>query len=172
MASAGHRGSVALPPDFQEESERWRRWRRLGFTVAAASFLAAIALASVRSRPEQLAQAATSGETVDTTLSSDAAMIAAAENGHAPVAISEAVDSLSAAIAHYRAVEEDHRRGLVGCRMLDRAQALVARARFRLNASRTRVPGALDVADSLRISMVGAEYTHVAQMYRRSGCQR
>jgi hypothetical protein len=171
MAATNPPASFALPPDFQEEAARWQRRRRLGFAVAAASFLAAIALSSLRSRPEQLAQAATNGASVDTTVSSDAAMLAGSEATGVPIPLADAVDSLSRAIAHYRAVEEDHRRGVVGCRVLGRAHAVVARARFQLNASRTRIPGALEVADSLRISMVGAEYTHAAQMYRRSGCQ-
>jgi hypothetical protein len=81
-----------------------------------------------------------------------------------------AVDSLTTAIAFYRSVDDDHRRGLVGCRVLDRAHDRVVRARAGVDASRGHVTGGLHVADSLRVSMVGAEYTHVAQMYRRSGC--
>lgn len=91
--------------------------------------------------------------------------------GHGPVPLADAVQSLSGAIVYYRDIEEDHRRGLVGCRVLGRAHSLVVRARMQVDSSRALLGGALDAADSLRVSMVGAEYTHIAQMYRRSGCQ-
>jgi hypothetical protein len=161
--------AVALPPDFHEEALRWQRRRRIGFAIAAASFLSVIALSSLRPRPQQIAQAATG----DTTTSAVAAAIVAApsENGHVPpLSLPVAVDSLTTAIAFYRSVDDDHRRGLVGCRVLDRAHDRVVRARAGVDASRGHVTGGLHVADSLRVSMVGAEYTHVAQMYRRSGC--
>jgi hypothetical protein len=95
---------------------------------------------------------------------------ASVEPEPAAVPLVSAVDSLSDAIARYRIVEDDHRRGTVGCRVLGRAHAAVLRARSQVDASRSRVTGDLTAADSLRVSMVGAEYTHVAQMYRRSGC--
>lgn len=159
---------VALPPDFHEEALRWRRRRRIGFAIAAASFLAVIALSSLRPRPQQIAQAATG----DSSTSAEAAAILAvpSENGEGPLSLTVAVDSLSAAIAFYRSVDDDHRRGLVGCSALDRAHDRVIRGRAGVGAARGHVTGGLQVADSLRVSMVGAEYTHVAQLYRRSGC--
>lgn len=99
------------------------------------------------------------------------AVLSASEGTPAPLPLASAVDSLSRAITYYRDIEEDHTRGLVGCRVLDRAHALVVRARTRVDSSRSRVEGSLDAADSLRVSMLGAEYTHITQMYRRSGCQ-
>ena len=160
--------AVALPPDFHEEALRWQRRRRIGFAIAAVSFLSVIALSSLRPRPQQIAQAATADTSTTT---EEAAIIAApSENGHTPPSLTLAVDSLSTAIAFYRSIDDDHRRGLVGCRVLDRAHDRVIRARAGVDASRGHVTGALHVADSLRVSMVGAEYTHVAQMYRRSGC--
>lgn len=82
-----------------------------------------------------------------------------------------AVDSLSVAIDQYRDVEDAHRRGLVGCRALLRAHARVVNANTRVGISRDAVTGTLDLVDSLRVSMTRAEYTHISQMHRRSGCQ-
>ena len=82
-----------------------------------------------------------------------------------------AVDSLSGALAYYRDIANDHRDGLVGCRVLDRAYSLVERARTRVDSTRQRIAGDLPDADSIRVAMLGAEYTFVTQTYRRSGCR-
>ena len=87
------------------------------------------------------------------------------------ISLGVAVDSLSGALAYYRDIANDHRDGLVGCRVLDRAYALVGRARTRVDSTRQRIAGGLTDADSIRVSMLGAEYTHVTQTYRRSGCR-
>ncbi|MGQ0715573.1 MAG: hypothetical protein ACT4PJ_17885 [Gemmatimonadaceae bacterium] len=160
--------TIALPPNFHEDAVRWQRRRRIGLAVAAVSFIAVIALSSMRSRPQQVAQAATS-----TTSANGAAAPATSQNGagHEAIPLGAAVDSLSGAIAYYRDIEDDHREGLVGCRVLDRAYVLVDRARTRVDSSRTRLTGRLDAADSIRVSMLAAEYTHLAQTYRRSGCR-
>jgi hypothetical protein len=86
------------------------------------------------------------------------------------LSLNAAVDSLSGALAYYRDIANDHRDGLVGCRVLDRAYALVGRARTRVDSTRSKIAGTLADADSIRVSMLGAEYTFVAQTYRRSGC--
>jgi hypothetical protein len=161
--------SLALPPDFYEEARRWQHRRRIGLAVAAVSFLAVIALSSLRSRASGGAAPAAPA-VVEATTSSG---LTIAMNGtSAPVEISlgGAVDSLSGALAYYRDIANDHREGLVGCRVLDRAYALVGRARTRVDSARQQIPGRLADADSIRVSMLGAEYTHVTQTYRRSGC--
>jgi hypothetical protein len=160
---------VALPPDFHDEAKRWERRRRIGLAVAAASFLAAIVLSSVRSRSESVAQAATNTAVAE----SPPAPVAEqpAEKGAAPIPLTAAVDSLAVALAYYRTIADDHRAGRVSCRVLDRAYTLVGRARDRTTSARQRVGGQLVDADSIRVSMLGAEFTHVAQTYRRSGCQ-
>jgi hypothetical protein len=93
-------------------------------------------------------------------------------NGSAPIELTmaSAVDSLSGALTYYRDIANDHREGLVGCRVLDRAYALVGRARTRVDSARRQIAGGLPDADSIRVSMLGAEYTFVTQTYRRSGC--
>jgi hypothetical protein len=96
--------------------------------------------------------------------------LTAAVNGDVILALPVAVDSLSGALSYYREIEADHRGGLVGCRMLDRAYRLVGHARTRVDSARNHVAGALEATDSIRVSMLRAEYTHVAQTYRRSGC--
>ena len=159
---------VALPPDFHDDALRWQRRRRIGFAFAAASFVAAIVLSNARSRSETVAQAATNGAIE---AASAAAVPAATENVHAPLPLASAVDSLSAALAYYRDVEGDHRQGLVGCRVLDRAYAVVGRAHNRVDSVRERIGGTLTNADSIRVSMLGAEYTHVSETYRRSDCR-
>ena len=181
MERAATPADVALPPNFHDDAIRWQRRRRIGFTVAGVSFLAVIILSTFRSRPEQVAQAATTaaGTATTTTSGDDGTVIASSgENGGAPTpaaagstSLTAAVESLSGAIVYYRDTEEDHRRGLVGCRVLGRAHAQVLRARMHVDSSRSLVAGSLDAADSLRVSMLGAEYRHIAQMYRRSGCQ-
>jgi hypothetical protein len=146
---------------------RWERRRRIGFAVAAASFLAVIVLSTVRSRSE-VAQAATSAA-----MSEEAAVsiAPASENGDAPISLASAVESFSGALAHYRDVAGDHREGLVDCRVLERAYALAGRARTRVDSTRRHIAGALTDADSIRVAMLGAEFTHVTQTYRRSGCR-
>lgn len=160
--------AVALPLNFQDEAIRWQRRRRIGVAVAAGSFLAAIVLFAVRSRSETVAEAATSAAVSD-----EAAVVIApaSENGHSPISLPSAVDSLSAALAYYRDVADDHREGLVDCRVLDRAYSLAGRARTRADSTRRHVAGALSNADSIRVAMLGAEFTHIAQTYRRSGCR-
>lgn len=162
--------AVALPPDFHEEARRWQRRRRLGFAVAAASFLGVIVLSTLRSRTSPGAAAAAP---VAAPAVSSAGLTVAMNGSAAPVEISlgAAVDSLSGALAYYRDVANDHRDGLVGCRVLDRAYALVGRARTRVDGARQQIAGGLADADSIRVSMVGAEYTFVTQTYRRSGCR-
>ena len=160
--------AVALPPDFHDDALRWQRRRRIGFAFAAASFLAAIVLSNLRSRPQTVAEAATNGAIE---AAPPVAVPASMENGHAPIPLASAVDSLSAALAYYRDVEGDHRQGLVGCRVLDRAYAVVGRARNRVDSVREQVGGTLNDADSIRVSMLGAEYTHVNETYRRSDCR-
>lgn len=146
---------------------RWERRRRIGFAVAAASFLAVIVLSTVRPRSE-VAQAATSAAVSE---EAPVSIAPASENGDAPISLASAVDSLSGTLAYYRAIADDHRAGRVGCRVLDRAYALVGRARTRVDSSRTQIAGALPDVDSIRVAMLGAEYTHVTQTYRRSGCR-
>ena len=161
--------AVALPPDFHEEAERWQRRRRIGLAVAAVSFLGVIALSTMRSRTSRgappVAPVATQSAVNE---------LAATVNGgdaNVEVSLAAAVDSLSGALAYYRDIADDHREGLVGCRVLDRAYALVGRARTRVDSTRQRIAGQLADADSIRVSMLGAEYTFVTQTYRRSGCR-
>jgi hypothetical protein len=173
MAKAATPILVEVPPDLEERAMVWQRRRRIAFAVAAASFLGVGVLSTVRTRTQQVAQAATPAVVMDsTTPSEDAVTIATApvENAR-PLSLPAAVDSLSRAIARYRVVENGHRQGVVGCQSLDRAHSTVLRARSTMDASRGRITGTLDVADSLRVSMVRAEYMHIAQLYRRSGCQ-
>jgi hypothetical protein len=159
---------VALPPGFHDDAKRWERRRRIGFAVAAASFLAVIVLSAVRSRSQTVAQAATSAIVSH---EDSVRVVSDSEHTAEPLPLSTAVDSLSAALSYYRAVSDDHVQGRVGCRVLDRAYTLVGRARARVSQAREKVTGQLADADSIRVSMLGAEYTHVAQTYRRSGCQ-
>jgi hypothetical protein len=170
MPTASPNGpAVALPPDFHEDAKRWQRRRRIGFAVAGASFLAVIVLSTVRPRsrggrptlPAATQPVASSGLTV------------AMDGSTEPVEISlgAAVDSLSGALAYYRDIANDHREGLVGCRVLNRAYVLVGQARTRVDSARQQIAGGLADADSIRVSMLGAEYTHVMQTYRRSGCR-
>jgi hypothetical protein len=163
--------AVALPPDFHEGVIRWQRRRRIGFAVAAASFLAVIALSTIRARTSGSAQAQPAAPAAAPTPPTQSpAQLTASINGDVVLALPVAVDSLSGALSYYRAIEADHRGGMVGCRVLDRAYQLVGHARTRVDSARSRVAGALDAADSIRVSMLRAEYTHVAQTYRRSGC--
>jgi hypothetical protein len=160
--------AVALPQNFHDDAIRWQRWRRIGVAVAVASFLAAIVLFTSRSRSETVAEAATSAAVSDEVA---VAIAPPSENGHSPISLPSAVASLSAALAYYRDVADDHRAGLVDCRVLDRAYALAGRARTRVDSTRGHIAGALNDADSIRVAMLGAEYTHIAQTYRRSGCR-
>jgi hypothetical protein len=161
--------ALALPPDFHQEAKRWERRRRIGLAVAAMSFLAVIVLSTLSPRSRSGAPI------VPTAMQSvPSSGLSVAMNGSTePIEISlgAAVDSLSGALAYYRDIANDHREGLVGCRVLDRAYALVGRARTRVDATRQRIAGGLTDADSIRVSMLGAEYTHVTQTYRRSGCR-
>lgn len=159
--------AVGLLPDFHAEALRWQRRRRIGFAVAGATFLAAIVLNTVRSRSDTGAQAATYAGISDVAA---AQIPPASETGPPVISLPSAVDSLSKAMAYYREIANDHRKGLVGCRVLDRAYALVGRARTRMDSSRAQIAGALADSDSIRVSLLGAEYTFVTQTYRRSGC--
>jgi len=160
--------AVALPPDFHEEATRWQRRRRIGFAVATASCLGVIVLSTVKPRshpPLAIAPAAMQPAT--------GTPLTVAMSGGDPVdmTLTAAVDSLSGALAYYRDIANDHRDGLVGCRVLDRAYALVGRARTRVDATRQTIAGSLPEADSIRVSMLAAEYTFVTQTYSRSGCR-
>lgn len=172
LAMAASNGpAVALPPDFHEEARRLQRRRRIGLAVAAVSFLGVIALSSVRTRTGRGAPPAAAP--VATQAVSSAGLAVAMNEPNIPVEIplAAAVDSLSGALAYYRDIANDHRDGLVGCRVLDRAYALVGRARTRVDSARQQIAGTLADADSIRVSMLGAEYTFVTQTYRRSGCR-
>jgi hypothetical protein len=161
--------AVALPPDFHQEAERWQRRRRIGLAVAAVSFLSVIALSTLRPRPGRVAPPVAPVATQPAVNG-----LAAVVNGgdaNVEASLAAAVDSLSGALAYYRDIADDHREGLVGCRVLDRAYSLVGRARTRVDSTRHRIAGTLSDADSIRVSMLGAEYTFVTQTYRRSGCQ-
>jgi hypothetical protein len=170
--------AVALPPgsheeaDFQDEPDfydqgiRRRRWR-IGFVVAAASFLPVILLSTIRARASRSAPAPPAAPVA---APKPPAQFTASVNGDVILALPVAVDSLSRALSYYRKIEADHRGGLVGCRVLDRAYQLVGHARTRVDSARRRVAGALDAADSIRVSMLRAEYTHAAQTHQRSGC--
>lgn len=162
--------AVALSPDFHEEARRWQRRRRIGFAVAALSFLSVIALSSLRSRTTRVASPAAPAAAQPVT---SAGLTVAMNGSSAPaeLPLGAAVDSLSGAMAYYREIANDHREGLVGCRVLDRAYDLVGRARTRVDSARKHVAGSLADADSIRVSMLGAEYTFVTQTYRRSGCR-
>jgi hypothetical protein len=161
--------AVALPPDFHEEAARWQRRRRIGFAVAAVSFLSVIVLSTLRPRPARVAPPVAPVATQPAVNG----LAAVVNEGDASVEVSlaAAVDSLSVALAYYRDIADDHREGLVGCRVLDRAYSLVGRARTRVDSTRRRMAGVLSDADSIRVSMLGAEYTFVTQTYRRSGCR-
>jgi hypothetical protein len=165
---------VPTPEISDEDPGRWRRWRHIGFAVAAASFLGALALASFRTQPQQEAQAATAdsmSEAADSAAAAAPPTTIATGPEMSILPLPAAVDSLSDAIAHYRNVEDDHRRARVGCRALQRAYDRVNLANGRFGIARGAQPGALGTADSLRVAMTRAEYTHVSQMHRRSGCQ-
>lgn len=148
---------------------RWWRRRNVGIAVIALFVLTAITLATVRSRPGQQAQAA-----VPVAASAEPAAEPGGSMTGPMVAIPlvAAVDSLSRALDHYRDVANSHRKGAVSCSVLNRAYSLVGRARARLEASRQAIAGGLADSDSIRVSMLAAEFTFVAQTYRRSGCQR
>lgn len=162
--------TVALPPDFHEEARRWQRRRRIGLTVAAVSFLAVIVLSTLG---QQTNRGAARPAPVSAPSVSSAGLTVAMNGSAATVEIplGPAVDSLSGALAYYRDIANDHRDGLVGCRVLDRAYALVGRARTRVDSARQQMAGSLSDPDSIRVSMLGAEYTFVTQTYRRSGCR-
>ncbi len=134
------------------------------------SFLSVIALSTLRSPTRRGAPPA---PPVAEQPVPSAALTVAMNGDSAPVELplAAAVDSLSGALAYYRDIAKDHREGLVGCRVLDRAYALVGRARTRVDSARQQVAGTLADADSIRVSMLGAEYTFVTQTYRRSGCR-
>ena len=161
--------SVALPPDFHEEAIRWKRRRRIGFAVATASFLGVIVLSTLNPRINRAGPPPSPAAMQPAT----ATPLTVAISGGDPVDITlgAAVDSLSGALAYYRDIANDHRAGLVGCRVLDRAYALVERARTRVDSTRQKIAGGLPDADSIRVAMLGAEYTFVTQTYRRSGCR-
>ena len=167
--AAPNGSTVALPPNFHEDARRWQRRRRVGLAVAAASFLGVIALSTLRSNTSRGASRVVPQVVQPVT---PAGLTVAMNETTAPVEISlaAAVDSLSGALAYYRDIANNHKEGLVGCRVLDRAYALVGRARTRVDSSRHQVAGHLTDADSIRVSMLGAEYTFVTQTYRRSGC--
>jgi hypothetical protein len=167
--AASNGPSVALPGDFHDEARRWQRRRRIGFAVAAASFLGVIVLSTVNPRTNRAGPPPAPAVTEPAT----AAPLTVAMSGGDPVDIplAAAVDSLSGALAYYRDIANDHREGLVGCRVLDHAYSLVTRARTRVDSTRQKIAGDLPDADSIRVAMLGAEYTFVTQTYRRSGCR-
>jgi hypothetical protein len=147
----------------------WRRGRRIGFAMAALLVPMVVALSTLRARPSQQAQAA-----VPVAASSEPGVEPTGANVPGPtqeISLTAAVDSLSEALDNYRDIATSHQRGRVSCRVLDRAYALVGRARTRLDSSRQRIAGGLADADSIRVSMLAAEFTFVSQTYRRSGCQ-
>lgn len=170
MPTAASSGpAVALPPDFHEEAIRWQRRRRIGFAVAAASFLAVIVLSTLSprtNRPGRPPLPAATQPATGTPLT-----VAMADGDPVDITLAAAVDSLSGALAYYRDIAKDHRDGLVGCRVLDRAYSLVARARTRVDSTRQSITGSIPDADSIRVAMLGAEYTFITQTYRRSGCR-
>ena len=171
MLRAANPPAVVVPGDFEDKAIQWQRRRRIGFAVAAASFLAVLVLSTMRARPSGSAQAPPAAPTAaPTSPAQSSAQLTASLNGDVVLALPEAVDSLSRALSRYREIEADHHRGLVGCRVLERAYQHVGHARTRVDSARRRVTGALDAADSIRVSMLGAEHTHVAQTFRRSGC--
>ena len=163
------RPTVALPADFHDDAKRWQRRRRIGFAVAAASFLGVIALSTLGSRTNPGTRPAAAA-VLQSVRPAELTVAMNDATAPAPLALASAVDSLSGALAYYRDIANNHREGLVGCRVLDRAYALVGRARTRVDSSRQQAAGGLTDADSIRVSMLGAEYTFVAQTYRRSGC--
>jgi hypothetical protein len=168
MHSAAATPEVALPPNFHESAIQWQRRRRIGFAVAAASFVAVIVLSTMRGRTTGSAQTALAAST--TAPAPQSTELTESPNGDVIHALPMAVDSLSSALASYRDAAEEHRDGLVSCRVLDRAYARVGRARVRVDSMRRGVDGALSDADSIRVSMLGAEFTHISQMHLRSGC--
>jgi hypothetical protein len=168
MASANG-PAVALPPDFHEEAKRWQRRRRIGLAVAAVSFLGVIVLSTLRPRPG--GGPPPPAPAIQSMTSTGLTVAMAGTPEPVEISLGAAVDSLSGALAYYRDIATDHRDGLVGCRVLDRAYALVGRARTRVDSTRQQIAGGLTDADSIRVSMLGAEYTHVTQTYRRSGCR-
>ena len=141
--------AVALPPDFHDEAMRWQRRRRIGFAVAAASFLAVIVLVH-RSRTRKR-QRTSAGRQRRVRWWRRRRYPPAPTNGDVIPALPAAVDSLSGALLFYREVEQDHRGGLVGCRVLDKAYVLVGRARTRVDSARGQVAGPLVAADSIRV---------------------
>lgn len=148
---------------------KWRRRGRIALVVASLSFLAAIVLATVRARSGQNAQAAVPGAAPvgpETDVSVDEKLPDLA--GEATLGAT--VDSLSDALVHYREIANSHRKGLVSCGVLSRAYRRVIRARTGVESTRRQVGGVLTDADSISLSMIGAEFTHVAQTHQRSGC--
>ena len=148
---------------------KWRRRGRIALVVASLSFLAAIVLVTVRPRSGQDAQAAVPapasvGPENDVSLDENLADLA----GEATLGAT--VDSLSDALVHYREIATSHRKGLVSCGVLSRAYRRVIRARTGVESARRQVGGVLTDADSISLSMIGAEFTHVAQTHQRSGC--
>lgn len=159
---------VALPADFYEDAKRWQRRRRIGLAVAAVSFLGVIGLSTLRPRVNR---GTPPSPTVSEPVTSNGLTVAMnGTTASVELSLGAAVDSLSGALAYYRDIANDHREGLVGCRVLDRAYALVGRARTRVDSTRQQIVGGLTDADSIRVSMLGAEFTFVTQTYRRSGC--
>jgi hypothetical protein len=171
MRRAAEGPAIVVPSDFEDKAVQWQRRRRIGFAVAAASFLAVIALSTIRARASGSAQAASAAPTAVPTPPEQASTRRIASlDGNVILALPAAVDSLSRSLSYYRELETSHRRGLAGCAMLQQAYRRVSHARTRVDSARGRISGALDVPDSIRLSMLGAEYTYVAQTYRRSGC--
>ena len=148
---------------------RWRRRGRIALVVASLSFLAVIVLVTVRARSGQNAQpavpaAATVGPETDVSPGERLPDLA----GEATLGAT--VDSLSDALVHYREIANTHRKGLVSCGVLSRAYRRVIRTRTAVESTRRQVGGVLTDADSIGLSMIGAEFTHVAQTHQRSGC--
>lgn len=169
LTPSGDESALALPPDFHEEAIRLRSRRRIGLALAAASFLAVIGLSSLPSRTPNEAPPSVRGDAQEP--APDMPTIAMNETQPPMSSFPAAIDSLAEALAHYRAIADGHREGLVDCRLLTRAHRLVARARARLDSSRKRIAGGLTDSDSIHVSMLAAEYTFVAQTFERSGCR-
>lgn len=148
---------------------RWRRRGRVALVVASLSFLAVIALVTARARSSRNAQAAVPAA-APVGPGTEATVDANLPDPAREVTLGAMVDSLSDALVHYRQIANSHRKGLVSCGVLSRAYRRVIRTRTGVESARRQVSGVLTDADSISLSMIGAEFTHVAQTHQRSGC--
>lgn len=148
---------------------KWRRRGRIALVVSSLSFLAVIALATLRDRSGQNAQAAVP-EAASVEPGTDVSVDEDLPGLAGEATLGATVDSLSDALVHYREIANSHRKGLVSCGVLSRAYRRVARARTGVESARRLVAGGVTAADSISLSMIAAEFTHVAQTHQRSGC--